>query len=201
MRTWQRIAAATILIGCAVTVNATPIVTPDGITGLDVGGVFYDVVIGDQGNQTLGEVYSHYVLLPTNGDPDPELFAVNIAMAALFRSLQIPLDYFNGCESRFTCTVFSPTGADPSGSVIYDHNPVRVNLTTTNIDWFWYNAFPGIGFAATNNISGSDLTYAIVSRQAGSVPTGSSFALFSAGLILLALKRRQPVVRPSLKNL
>ena len=98
--------AVLTFIGWAGSVNEAT-VTADGVWGLEVGGVSYDISIGDMGGMTAGQVYAGYGLTST---ADPDLVAINNALVGLFNTdVGNDASFFDGCSDATSCVVFLPT--------------------------------------------------------------------------------------------
>lgn len=164
--------------GWVGTVAATPIVTSDGVSGLEVGGELYDVAIGDM-NKTADEVYDGLGLTPI---ADTTLIAINDALIALFNSTPIATKtFFDGCESTALCIVIMPTNKNASGYAGF-------MPAITNGPWS-SNGYSGLD--GTSNWSAqSYFTYGVITTAA-QVSAPGTLALFSLALAAFAFTRRK----------
>ncbi len=170
-------------VGWVGTASATPIVTSDGVWGLEVGGSVYDIEIGNMGGATAGAVYAGYGLTAV---PNPVLVAINTALIALFNAPPaphapgpLPVTFFDGCGSIVNCVVFLPTylsGPNPATS----HLPVSISTA-------WIQSSIGLSPSTRASIT-PNLTFGVVNAK---VPLPGTLALFGLGLAGLGMRRHK----------
>jgi hypothetical protein len=167
-----------VLIGWAAGLSAAPIVTSNGVMGLEVDGLLYDIAIGDMDGMTPAEVYADYTLDST---PDPVLTAINSALTTLFASDPGPSDasFFNGCENTVTCLVFLPTAFFSNQYFAFDTPQFQSGSIITNST----SVAPDDSVIVDLDF----LTYGHVSRA--QVPVPGTLALFLVGAIALRMRR------------
>lgn len=179
-KNWMKCAAIMMVLGWLAPVNATPIVTAQGVFGLDVGGTLYDINIGDS-DKTMGENYGG---LGLGTVADPTFEAINEALInALNTIAPIPsTTFFDGCDSSTICYLILPTIERTSGFA--GALPAFAPIVGSS----WYAGGVG-GLDAGTNYSSQDIfTYGIVST---SVPLPGTLALLGLGLVGLGVMRRK----------
>ena len=189
LSSWIVAFIATTWIGSA----SAATITQAGITGLDVGGVLYNVAIGDMDSDAVADVYSGYTGdLALTGIDNITLVAVN---TALVDALDGPdgdmysASYFDGCGGIgvSSCTLFAPTKYQGSPETFYASGTPMIT-TAGGVFWFGQDVTQDHENALGSNAS---MTYAVVTRVSP-VPLPAAAWLFISALGgLVEAKRKQ----------
>lgn len=193
MKRPMQFAAGSLFLALAGAASAVPMISPTGVTGLEVDGGIYDLVIGDRVPN------AHFT--ESMFTPAYQTLANNVSaalLAALNNQSPIPgLNYFSGCSDTTTCILWVPDRWD----TVSAGPPIDANLLDFNTvalisgDSAWAVNAGGFGAGlntSTDTYSQATLvTFERVGTVVTTVPEPTSLTLAGLGIAGLFASRKQ----------